>query len=172
MDGQKSHHWSFTWRGYTAGDVERLGTIVREKCMFLIFGFKLDENGNGFLQGYAKFSILLRKATVLRILHCEPGQHHGLLVNEVSSIDVSSICTAIQGQTDRDSGAPDPWGRGYCDFTRGMPPSGATNWHDIMTFIEENPNFTMVRTAYPEVAIKHRKNIIGMIQDVLTCQAY
>lgn len=167
MSTQKFRRWSFTWCNYTDENVEYLKNIEAKCCDYLVFGFEIgEENGTPHLQGYVEFASPLQQSTVKSRIDPIRKSKSPIHVTPSYKPGEANVRYCVKDET-KDEVAFDKWGVYYFEVIHKVKKQGErTDWHRLMDFVEENPNFSAVRKEFPEYALKYASGIDRIIASV------
>lgn len=70
-EAKKSRGWCWTWNNYGAEDVERVRTLLRDNCVYGIYGRERGERGTAHLQGYIYFNNARSFRGVKNLFQCD-----------------------------------------------------------------------------------------------------
>jgi len=126
------------------------------KCTYLIYAEK-DWGGSGpqsIVVGYAELIHAMSSEEL-----CEEiiYGHRMITAHEVPPSEIAKTVSIIRGFRKAGNGTQPTWENYHCEFGNLRPQE--INWHEVMNFIKQCPTIDKFADEYPEVVIKHRKNI-------------
>lgn len=159
----KLRRWAFTWNNYTEDNVNELKCLGPDKVNYLVFGFEIcPSTGTKHLQGYVEFSCSLQGSTVKSRLDPIGKTKSPVSVRGADKVREANINYCKKSKTKDPERSP-PW---FEIVHKETKPGKRTDFERAHEFIQKNPNMSEFAEEFPEMAIKYRSGIQGLVTDV------